>query len=201
MVKYKTFNNIDIDTNIGVSSVDKDSKLIAKHAGRLKFRSALDIGTGTGFIAIYLKKLGFNCQGVDINPKAIDLAIKNAAKNNVKINFYISDLFHNVKGKFDLIIFNPPFGNMKSSFFSRYLEIIKSFFPRNKTLISRIVFQLIKKQRKKLINRFLNGLSSFLEKNGKVIIILREPELELITNFPFKIIDGYEKYRIVLIEF
>jgi len=199
MTKYNHFSSIDIDTIIGVSSVYKDSQLIAKHAGKLKFKSALDMGTGTGFIAIYLSKLGFKCQGVDINPKAIDIAKKNAAKNNVKVSFYISDLFDNVRGKFDLIIFNPPFGNMKSSFFSRYLEIIKSLFPRNNPIVSGITFQLIKKQRKKLIGSFLSGLGRFLTRNGKAIILLREQELGLVKDIPFRIIDRYWKYRIVLI--
>ena len=72
--------------------------------------SILDIGTGSGCIAITLnKELGCKVVGVDISSDALQVANINAIKNNVSIEFIYSDLFSNVNGKFDVIISNPPY--------------------------------------------------------------------------------------------
>ena len=128
---FKDFKNIQIENMIGVSPIGKDTLMLAKNAIKLEFTNALDIGTGTGFVPIYLKICGRNCDAVDINLTAIKCAEKNALNNQIKINVKISNLFDNVEKKYDLIIFNPPFGNMGSIKSSRYLEIIKSLIPKN----------------------------------------------------------------------
>ncbi len=74
----------------------------------------LDIGTGTGIIPITLahkfqKKV--EILGVDISIKALTVAIENAQRyleSNIAI-FRKSDLFSNIKEKFDIIISNPPY--------------------------------------------------------------------------------------------
>ncbi len=70
----------------------------------------LDIGTGSGCIAITLKKI-LSCQvtGVDISDVALDVARRNALSNQVEVDFVESDLFANVTGNFDVIISNPPY--------------------------------------------------------------------------------------------
>ncbi|MCQ2792325.1 MAG: peptide chain release factor N(5)-glutamine methyltransferase [Bacilli bacterium] len=71
----------------------------------------LDVGTGSGVIAIKLKK-EFKDQvvsAVEINEKALKVAKKNAHTHQVKINFYQADTFPNNKDKYDVIIANPPY--------------------------------------------------------------------------------------------
>jgi len=74
----------------------------------------LDMGTGSGCIAVSLAKLlpGSRITAVDISEKAVKTAQKNAVLNSVKIDFLVSDLFSGRKlrdKKFDLIVSNPPY--------------------------------------------------------------------------------------------
>ena len=71
----------------------------------------LDIGSGTGCISITLNKKihGSLVESVDISSKALEIAKINNALNNTNVNFYLSDCFENVTGKFDVIISNPPY--------------------------------------------------------------------------------------------
>lgn len=70
----------------------------------------LDIGTGSGAIAITLKKhLDSNVTASDISLEALKIAKENAKQNNVEITFIHSNIFENIKGKFDVIISNPPY--------------------------------------------------------------------------------------------
>ena len=70
----------------------------------------LDVGTGSGCIAITLKKeLDSNVTACDISSKALEVAKMNAIKNSCDINFVISDVFSNIKGRYDVIISNPPY--------------------------------------------------------------------------------------------
>ncbi len=70
----------------------------------------LDIGTGSGCIAITLKKeTNSIVSALDLSVDALELAKENAINNGVDINFFESDIFSNVSGKFDVIISNPPY--------------------------------------------------------------------------------------------
>ncbi|MHB8396578.1 MAG: methyltransferase [Thermoplasmataceae archaeon] len=71
----------------------------------------LDMGTGSGINVILAASKSSNVVAVDVNPYCLDAGARNAEKNGVayKIEFRESDLFSNVDGTFDLIIFDPPF--------------------------------------------------------------------------------------------
>lgn len=70
----------------------------------------LDIGTGSGAIAITLAKhLSCHVLATDISEEALETAKTNSKRNNVQIDFKQSDILKNVQGKFDIIISNPPY--------------------------------------------------------------------------------------------
>ena len=79
---------------------------------KMKNKLALEIGTGSGLLALICSKSAKHVIATDISREAIECAKKNAEINNAKnISFLLCDLFSafNTKLKPDLIIFNPPY--------------------------------------------------------------------------------------------
>lgn len=73
----------------------------------------LDIGTGTGCIAITLTKLipSANTTAVDISKNALTVAESNSALNEVNVHFVISNVLElsSLENEFDIIVSNPPY--------------------------------------------------------------------------------------------
>ena len=87
----------------------EDSTLLERYVRKYAKGNVLDVGTGSGIQAIAAAHSP-NVKSViatDIQKGVIGYCRKNI--KNKKIKFMQSDLFENVKGAFDTIIFNPPY--------------------------------------------------------------------------------------------
>lgn len=108
------FMGIDFNVNESTLIPRGDTELLVEEAiATIKnsgYNSVLDIGTGSGAIAISIAKYtDAKVTAVDISKEALTVATENANKNNVNVNFIESDLFENVEGVFDIIVSNPPY--------------------------------------------------------------------------------------------
>ena len=76
-----------------------------------RFNSAIDIGTGSGCIAIALaKNSDADISAIDVSHSSIDIARYNASLNDVKVDFIQHDIFNiNSLQKTDVIVSNPPY--------------------------------------------------------------------------------------------
>ena len=75
------------------------------------FISVLEIGTGSGCIAVSIaKNSNSKITAIDNSIEALEIAKSNAILNSVKINFVLSDVFNfSETKKYDLIVSNPPY--------------------------------------------------------------------------------------------
>ncbi len=105
--------DFDVDKNVLIPRLDTEvlvEKLVEDVNLKAGKPSVLDIGTGSGAIAIVVQKeTGAKVTAVDVSQKALDIAKRNAKKNNADVDFILSDLFENVDGKFDFVVSNPPY--------------------------------------------------------------------------------------------
>ena len=76
----------------------------------IKNPKIVDLGTGSGCIAITLsKELNTNVDAVDISASALEVAQQNKKNNNAQVTFYQGNMLEPLKNKYNVIISNPPY--------------------------------------------------------------------------------------------
>jgi len=150
----------------------EDTFLILKEIKRYAKGRVLDMGTGSGVLAIEAARKAKNVIGADINKKALDYARKKSTgiKN---IKFVHSDLFKNIKGKFDLIIFNPP-----------YLPEEKGEDKWTRLQVSG------GKKGHEVLERFFEKANDYLTRDGKILVLFssltnKEKVHEILGDYSF----------------
>ena len=109
-----TFMNLEFKVNSSVliprPETEELVRLMLKED--LDGKEVLDIGTGSGCIAISLTKNLHNAKvsALDISKDALEVALENAELNNVNIEFIHADIFeYQSDKKYDVIVSNPPY--------------------------------------------------------------------------------------------
>lgn len=87
----------------------EDARMLGKCVEEFAFGRMLDMGCGTGIQGIIAARKGCDVTFSDINPRAIECARENASLNRIRGRFVVSDVFSDIREKFNTITFNPPF--------------------------------------------------------------------------------------------
>ncbi|MEA3378503.1 MAG: HemK2/MTQ2 family protein methyltransferase [Nanoarchaeota archaeon] len=144
----------------------EDSFLLRKFVIKFVRGKVLDMGSGSGIQAIAARKKTDDVLAADINKGAVKLLEEKGIKS------CHSDLFSNIKGKFDFIIFNPP-----------YLpeDPLEDKDSRLATTGGKKGYELIEK--------FLHDAKKHLNSNGKILLLfssLTGPVVELFEKYDYK---------------
>lgn len=99
-----------VDNSVLIPRIETES-IIFNLPQDNRSKKVLDIGTGSGCIAITIKleKPDYHVDALDISENALKTAELNAKKLNANVHFFHSNLLSNVKDKYDLIIANLPY--------------------------------------------------------------------------------------------
>lgn len=149
----------------------EDSFLLKKYVLKYSRGKVLDIGCGSGIQALAALEKTKEVLAVDINKEAVDYCRKKG------INAIYSDLFSNIKGKFDVIIFNPPYLPEESK------------EPKDSKLIT-----TGGKEGYELLEKFLEKAKDYLNKDGIILFVCSS-----LTGNVKKLLKKY-KYKFELLE-
>lgn len=151
----------------------------------LNGKTILDIGTGSGAIAISLDLESENCKifASDISVDALGVAKENAKKFNSEVEFIESDLFQNIDKKFDIIVSNPPY--LSEEEYDKVDEIIY-YEPKNAFVGGEKGYEIYEK--------IIQNASKHLNENGKLFFEIGYKQADIIQNL--LISNGYTNIKI-----
>ena len=135
IINKQNFYGLDfyVDESVLIPRYDTENIVdrIVKDCKENKCLSVLDLCTGSGCIAVSLKKCGFEkVYAADISDKALAVAKHNAKLNNADIIFLQSDLYENFPKeiRFDIIVSNPPY--ISTDEIARIEKQVRDFEPK-----------------------------------------------------------------------
>ena len=168
LINKKEFWNNEFFVNKDVLIPRPDTELIVEEVLKIYSKNThlqvLDIGTGSGCIllSILKERKYFYGTGIDISKKSINVSKFNAKKLNLenRVKFFHSSVDNFTRGKYDLIVSNPPYIELISL---KYLEKdIVNFEPK---LALSGGFDGFSK-----IRKVINKANYLIKKNGKFIL-------------------------------
>jgi len=160
----------------------EDSALLQKairdffitHPG-IQVTNALDMGTGSGILAVTLCNYCRDVLAVDINPEAIEATVRYAKSNHVQnLTVTISDLFNTIHGTFDIITFNPPYLP-----FDPEQDAEDIALSPKETVADEDIKAPVHMKGNELIIRFVKHAKAHLNPNGNILLLfssLSSPE-------------------------
>ena len=107
----------------------------------------IDLGTGTGRLAIGAALMGAKeIVGVDVDEQALALARENAETAEVEVGWIQSDI-EKIKGKFDTVIMNPPYGtrtiHSDTGFLEKAFQLAPVVYSIHKSSTREFLFQFV----------------------------------------------------------
>lgn len=151
--------------------------------------NVIDIGTGSGCIAISLskKKRNFNLTAIDNSDKSLLVANENARLNKVKINFINNDILKPLNDKtiYDIIISNPPY--IADSEIKNIEDKVLKFEPYNAIFVD-------KKNPLIFYKAIIDFSLSNLKKEGKIYLEINP----IFYNSLLTLIESYNKFNLVV---
>lgn len=132
MMRQSSFMDFEFFVDEGVLIPRQDTEVLIEtilEKEENKEQNILDICTGSGCIAISLKKYleKSDVTAVDISRKALDIAQINKERLKADVSFLESNLFEQVSGTFDIIVSNPPY--IRTGEIETLMDEVKSFEP------------------------------------------------------------------------
>ena len=118
---HTLWNGLDLKVTPATLIPRPETAELVEKVERLKVKGerikVLDVGTGSGCIAIGLKKAHpeWQVMGIDISVEAIKVAKENAKRNGVEVEFMVADIFgiqnteYRLQTDFDIVVSNPPY--------------------------------------------------------------------------------------------
>jgi len=171
---------VQVEERLGVCSVREDTRRLAEMSARGEPGRALDMGTGTGYVAIWLALHGWEVDAVDVSPRALELAHRNAEASGVSIRFFHSDLFSAVTERYHVIAFNPPMRPDETEF----SRVVTSLLRRHETisaLLMRLTHGLLAGRRLPFLVEFTRSAREHLYPGGRLLLVIGRDEAEALT--------------------
>jgi methylase of polypeptide subunit release factors len=187
----------------GVYCPDSASISLAESALRYS-GNFLEIGTGSGFVSLVLYLSGYEGIACDISQIAVECSVKNFRIYGIEHSPFVSDLFKNVSGKYDLIIFNPPTNANENNVERRIKNSLKKVLPELFWKpISKIYQNITLRSRRKFLELFIRNSKPFLNQTGIVLLNILNNDVEYFKNnsdlFEFQIVNSSPHSKIFLI--
>lgn len=123
--------------------------------GDIRGKSVLDFGTGTGRLAIGSVILGADqVVGIDLDTTSIDSALANSKRMKLKVEWVVGEI-ESVRGTFDTVVMNPPFGTKRNHADIRFLRAALS--------VGKVIYSVHKSTTQSFISRWLKQSQAELE--------------------------------------
>jgi release factor glutamine methyltransferase len=162
---------IRIENGLGVCPVREDTRLLAELSGAAPPGRALDLGTGSGYVAIWLARRGWDVDAVDVSPRALALARRNAELNGVSPRIYASDMFGAVTGPYDVIACNPPQRSSETEG-SRLITATLRRMPPLANLLLRLTQPILERKRLGFLAELTRGARFHLAPAGRLLLVI-----------------------------